>query len=193
MDWTANLPCIDDCPMDTKSFFLLFTTLQPSPEFAGVAPVLQNRIQGEKCLATLKSRSPVAPPCVVSSRNGCSCKAQASEAGSQSWPWGARTALSRGPAGRERQNHPNTSMSTPMASPRPCFHPPEQTCTPCRPCPCRAGGGGSALERCSLHGWLTAAVMVSGASVHFVTPEARGSTPSCIYIFCTQQMQKKTE
>lgn len=76
-------------------FFVLFTMLQPPPKFAGVAPVLQEWIQDEKCLGTLKLKSPVAPARVVSSRNECSCKTRGSVAGSQCWPWGAVTALSR--------------------------------------------------------------------------------------------------
>lgn len=122
MWWTGltNLPCVDDYHMDTN-------------EFSGVAPVLQDWIQGGKCLGTLDPSSPVAPPC-VGTRGSSVGEPELTLRSSDSLEQGVCVWARRG-----RQNHPNTSTSTPTASPRPCGHPAEQTCTPCGPCPCRTG------------------------------------------------------
>lgn len=61
--------------------------------WSGTSPTGLN--SGWKMLQNPKPQSSVAPPRVASSRNGCSCKTQGSVAGSQCWPWGAMTALSR--------------------------------------------------------------------------------------------------
>lgn len=115
--------------------------------WSGTSPTGLN--SGWKMLWNPKPQSSVTPPSVVRSRKRCSCKTQGSWQGARAsadpeepWqPWAGSVHQNREPAGRERQNHPNTSMSTPTGSPRPCSHSPEQTHTPCGPCPCRTGGG----------------------------------------------------